>query len=840
MAQIDYILNNLPSRVYSKEETSNLYKFLSTFAGEMDEVNLKMQELRKTKFIDTAVGGDLDKLGAFLNLKRFSTENDEGYRARIKTRVQTFIGGGTIEALRQIIRLALNVEPTVIEHYLPNKHHLVFNNGFFNGFDVTNTGGLNVKVGTGVGYVEGNKYTNIDSDLPKAGVITNFIGKISGSTIANGNIFKNRYGATLVSPSDNNFSEVDATNISTLNNILSIKQGAVDNVMSQHLFSFDIIRALEDKYGVTIWQGKTLLSDKIIIAKQIITKLTCNWWGYGSSPTGSKATLIGWNGIQWSTGLNNVTGSNNVVAKLSITRTDSSGISSMIQSDGFVHFLTYAEASNGTTASIINTDYIELAIELNSPETLFPVKTKSDLSGKVRESFVENPNIGKRGASNTIFTPNNTAFEYSDNDLINIAAALDGKTVPSGGSATTAGNIGQHIYAFDVVGILEKKYGTAIWQGKTLLADKVNIARQLITKIRANWYGYGVGPLGNKATFARWSNNTNSWVTGGTTTNDRVTYIQANPGYSGVDLIDSNGLFHTLAYTDAAGRKNILSDLTNTTAWQGSASYSNRTANSVHTKPGSLYNELAERVTVLPNTQYTANVDSTHPDLAYVFTFYKADGTQISASGKNRGKYTFTTPNECVSMSFRLSNWSVVEGDFTNIYMVQGTDTSNLDSIMPSMTYSDFVEVEIEANITRTNSFALEANKTTNIILNKEGLFVATPRNPYSDEAWIATVVTNATTSTSITDKRYILNPFKDSITNTASITIQIPYDFTEGNITLENVKDILKSTKAAGVALLIKLIETQDDSINLNDSVDFTFEMGFSGLGGENYIGGR
>ncbi len=33
---------------------------------------------------------------------------------------------------------------------------------------------------------------------------------------------------------------------------------------------------------------------------------------------------------------------------------------------GFTHFLAYADASDGTTASVINTDYVELNVELST------------------------------------------------------------------------------------------------------------------------------------------------------------------------------------------------------------------------------------------------------------------------------------------------------------------------------------------------------------------------------------------------------------------------------------------------------------------------------------------
>lgn len=514
MTTIDYIFNNLPSRVYTKEESSNLYKFLSSFAVEMDEITNAMIELRKTKFIDTAMGNDLDKLGALLNLKRFSTENDEGFRARVKTRVQTFIGGGTVEALKQIIRLALNVEPTVIEHYQANRNHLVFNNGTFSGSDVVATTGLGIKINDGFGYVEGNKYTVENTGFVKDKNKYDFAGKIAASVAVNGNISK------------------------------------------------------RTAYGTT-------------------------------------------------------------------------------------------------------------------------------------------------GGNTSLLTPATFAIEASQDEYDRIKT-LDGSlTSPSN---STNGAISQQLFSFDLIKILTDRYGNAIWQGKTVLADKVALAKTIITNIGASWYGYGSGPNGNKSTFTCWNAGNSSWYNGGgiTGTPSQPTLHAFNPGSGVSGYIDANGFINYIAYADAS------------------------------------------------------------------------NGTIAS--------------------------------------------TINTDSI----------EIVVEVNVNKVNVFTLEANKTTNILVTKSGAIIAVPRNAYSDEATLSTVVTNALAVSSIVDKRYILNPFRDAITNTASVTIQIPYDFVEGNITLENVKDILKSTKAAGIALLIKLIETQEDTVNITEQVDFTFEMGFSGLGGENYIGGR
>ncbi|MBL3768829.1 hypothetical protein IRV09_27910, partial [Bacillus cereus] len=212
----------------------------------------------------------------------------------------------------------------------------------------------------------GNTYEGVTKFTGQATVSysikQDFRGKVAGSVVDNGNIAKgNAVSNALQRPTESWDENVQANydRTSSLDGNLRVSaSNPVSGVIAQQLYSFNIIRTLEDKFGPQIWQGKTALADKIAMAKQVITKLICNWSGFGSGPTGSKATLIGWNGTQWSTGLSNVTGSNNLVAKLSVTRTDSPGISSMIQSDGFINFLAYAEPSNGTVVSVINTDYV--------------------------------------------------------------------------------------------------------------------------------------------------------------------------------------------------------------------------------------------------------------------------------------------------------------------------------------------------------------------------------------------------------------------------------------------------------------------------------------------------
>ncbi|PEF60186.1 hypothetical protein CON32_00235 [Bacillus cereus] len=213
----------------------------------------------------------------------------------------------------------------------------------------------------------GNTYEGVTKFTGQATVSNlikqDFKGKVSGSTVENGHAAKHAGSkTTLVKPTDNlseagpEYPRLFKDGDTPYYNITSTINGGV----AQQLYSFNIIRTLEDKFGPQIWQGKTALADKVAIAKQVITKLTCNWWGFGSGANGNKATLNRWVGTGYAVGVSH---NNGTVTKLSYS---AGGALVELQLDGFIYFLAYAEPSNGTVSSVISTDYVELELEVNT------------------------------------------------------------------------------------------------------------------------------------------------------------------------------------------------------------------------------------------------------------------------------------------------------------------------------------------------------------------------------------------------------------------------------------------------------------------------------------------
>lgn len=182
-----------------------------------------------------------------------------------------------------------------------------------------------------------------------------FVGKVAGSVTENPHTYGRRTNTTLGNPTvAADWYEpptANYNNISSLNNASDMTSVSVANTLSQHKFSFNLIEYIKRKYGFT---------PTVQWLKDNLSKITCNWYGFGSGPSGNKANLTIWNKLtgDWSTTVNHT---NSTITKLSIS---TGSFLSFISDDGFAHFLSYAEASNGTIASVIGTDFVELDVEL--------------------------------------------------------------------------------------------------------------------------------------------------------------------------------------------------------------------------------------------------------------------------------------------------------------------------------------------------------------------------------------------------------------------------------------------------------------------------------------------
>jgi hypothetical protein len=227
-----------------------------------------------------------------------------------------------------------------------------------------------------VKFADGTTYTGVAKFQGKAEKpilirIADFEGKVAGSTVENPHVVKWNTANQLLAPNaswnelTNTAGPTDYGRLKTIDGVNVNIANSVNGNMSQTLVSFNLIEEIERKVG-KIPANDT--AGKVAWLKNNIAKLTYNGWHYGQSPSGYKASILMWivDSNQWSS--TPVTHTNPSVTKISLVATT---LTDKIDSNGFVHFIAYAEPSDGVTASAIYTDRTELEIELKPEAQLW-------------------------------------------------------------------------------------------------------------------------------------------------------------------------------------------------------------------------------------------------------------------------------------------------------------------------------------------------------------------------------------------------------------------------------------------------------------------------------------
>lgn len=199
--------------------------------------------------------------------------------------------------------------------------------------------------------IEDDFYGKVAGSLKECPHISKFA--TTSTTLVNPSSFTNEANDTAYRKLYSNTTESNI-NIST----------TAANAIPQQLFSFNLIKLVEDKIG------KIPSIDKIQWLKDNIIHWVFYWYGYGTYPTGNLAKVTVYKTNRWDTWYD----ANDLVTSSSVTMvkrgtSDPSVISQLIQQDGFAHLLAYTNASNETTSSTIYTNYVKLEIKLKNDNT---------------------------------------------------------------------------------------------------------------------------------------------------------------------------------------------------------------------------------------------------------------------------------------------------------------------------------------------------------------------------------------------------------------------------------------------------------------------------------------
>jgi hypothetical protein len=344
-------------------------------------------------------------------------------------------------------------------------------------------------------------------------------------------------------------------------NLVTTSTGTNDK--AQQVFGFDLLSWIERNWGAIPY---STTQEKIAWIKSVISNLEFRYKGYGYQATaGYGFTQRIWNNTTsaWESSptYNNTTAS----SYASVT----SSITPYLCDNGFVYYMLNAPA-RGTSdgASTLYTDYVCLIINyspslgsynvypIDSPYTeetrrLIPSVVsvtddfKDKLSGIAGAGY--NPNTAKAQYATSMIAPSGGGWtEYSSTSYNNIG--VDDGTVVSQ-STSTSGQIPQSLFTFNIIRIIEDKFGSIP------ASNKVGWIKSNIDEIR--FYAKGTGSFNgaNQFNLAVWRADTSAWLYQTQNTSSTSNIISAStlslsstPATAMGILIDSNGFANWSLY----------------------------------------------------------------------------------------------------------------------------------------------------------------------------------------------------------------------------------------------------------------------------------------------------
>jgi hypothetical protein len=110
----DRLVALFPDAYAAREGASLLHAVLDALGAELMSGDRAIKDLLKSHWIDYARGGGLDGLGALFGVARRllpdgTPEGDDTFRPLVKSTVSSFVGGGTVEAIKGAVRAALGL-----------------------------------------------------------------------------------------------------------------------------------------------------------------------------------------------------------------------------------------------------------------------------------------------------------------------------------------------------------------------------------------------------------------------------------------------------------------------------------------------------------------------------------------------------------------------------------------------------------------------------------------------------------------------------------------------------------------------------------------------------------
>ena len=103
----------------SISEQDNLYQLLTVLTAENRRLDLEIEELYDDKFLSTATGRELEKIGNFVGVKRKTDEEDPKLRKRIQAEFASQASDTTYESFATAMLSILGTNPSAVEVNTP-------------------------------------------------------------------------------------------------------------------------------------------------------------------------------------------------------------------------------------------------------------------------------------------------------------------------------------------------------------------------------------------------------------------------------------------------------------------------------------------------------------------------------------------------------------------------------------------------------------------------------------------------------------------------------------------------------------------------------------------------
>jgi hypothetical protein len=209
-----------------------------------------------------------------------------------------------------------------------------------------------------------NGQTLVQQGINNPAVRDDFANKTAGNTVGNPNVAKSASKSTLLNPADSGWYDWDSNNDQVSYDVIKTQNGScravTANIVGQQpqtLISMNVIREIEDKYGLIpvdrTGTAAEVLARQVQWCKDNLSRAQMNAYVYGVCPTGNKANVaIFFNGA-WSGTISNTSSSPTNTIKTNTAGATWNDFSYAIQPDGFINYISYTDPARTTDTTLL-------------------------------------------------------------------------------------------------------------------------------------------------------------------------------------------------------------------------------------------------------------------------------------------------------------------------------------------------------------------------------------------------------------------------------------------------------------------------------------------------------